>query len=84
MNYFWLIGQSGIVLEVFGAAYIVYSALMSRKEMKGLTSTMDGIGESVDKLISVASNQFNRELVGFLFLAIGLSMQFLGGFGKST
>lgn len=47
--------------------------------MRGLNSTIDGISDAVDKLLGVVGDQFERELIGFLVLAIGLVMLFIGG-----
>jgi hypothetical protein len=76
----WLVGEAGIVIELIGAGYIVYASMQSRRRMAGLNSTMDGMSDAVDELMAAVRTQFDKEIVGFLLLAIGLAMQFIGGF----
>ena len=83
MNRLQIVGQIGIVLEFLGAGYLVCSALSSKKEMHGLKSTIDSIDDAMSRLIGVVKDQFQKELIGFILLAIGLVMQFLSGFARS-
>ena len=83
MNCYWLVGQVGIVLEVFGAGYILYSAYDSKKRIDRHTktaNTINGIGDAVSELARIVGSQFKQEAVGFLILVMGLIMQFVGGF----
>lgn len=80
MSLLWLTGQLGIVLEVFGAGYIVYSAFRSKKHICDLGSSIGEISQTVNSLIKVISSQFRNELIGFFLLGVGLVLQFVGGF----
>lgn len=83
MNCYWLVGEAGIVIEVIGAGYIVYSAYDSKKTMErhvNTANTINGIGGAVSELTRIVGSQFEQEAVGFLILVMGLIMQFIGGF----
>lgn len=80
MSLLWYVNQAGIVLEVIGALIIVVSAFQARKEIKGIKDTWDaGLPE---KLRDLLASQAFTELKGFGLLAIGLIMQFAGGFSQ--
>ena len=76
MSCLWYAGQIGIVLEIFGAAYIVYSAFKAKKSIN------KDVFE-VNELHTVLLNQAREESVGFAMLAIGLVLQFIGGFASA-
>lgn len=77
-NLFW-VGQTGIVFETIGAAYIVLAAYKSHKNLKNKSHTIDAADVMESTLIEVRG-QYKKELMGFSLLVIGLIMQFLGGF----
>jgi hypothetical protein len=82
MEYFWVIGQVGIVFEIVGAGCIVRSAFRSRKAMRGLGQNvgyMDNSSNTVEELVSVVKKQYTTELIGFIILGLGLCLQFIGG-----
>lgn len=83
MNCLWLVGQVGIVFEICGAAYIVWSACAARNDMKlhkETEKTIDGMENAVEQLGNIARGQFTKEMIGFGLLGFGLVMQFVGGF----
>ena len=79
MDGYWYINQAGIILEVIGALIIVLSSFKTRNLIKDIPDSYDA--ELATKLRNVISNQAFTELKGFGLLAIGLVMQFIGGFG---
>ena len=72
------------MLEVLGAALIVVAAYRSRKRMAGLTVTIDNLDPILDNLMTIVRNQVNEERIGFTWLAIGLVLQFIGGFDGAS
>ena len=78
----WCIGQTGIILEVFGAAFIVLSAYRAKKEISKIENpaSYGGVGETTIAITTLTKNQFKNEVFGFSLLGIGLIMQFIGGF----
>lgn len=75
---FWYINQTGIIFEIIGAVIIVVSAFKTRKKIKDVPDSWEA--DLTEKLRDIISNQAFTELWGFGFLAIGLVMQFIGGF----
>lgn len=81
MTYFKCIGQAGILLELIGAAYMVYAAYTSRCTLLGIDpKTFGGVGQMAERTHEILNGQVKDELIGFSFLAIGLLMQFASGF----
>ncbi|MDH5179515.1 MAG: hypothetical protein OEZ39_05290 [Gammaproteobacteria bacterium] len=80
MTYLWFIGQTGIVLEVVGAATLVFSAYNSSKTIRKHKTDMDHIEFAVEQLMEDTKNQFKTQTRGFVLLVVGLGMQFIGGF----
>ncbi len=78
MNLLW-IGQTGIVIEIFGAGYIVYASYQAHKNLTGKSHTIDAADVMESTLIELR-DQYKKELWGFSLLALGLVMQFIGGF----
>ncbi|MBX9915862.1 MAG: hypothetical protein K2Y07_01275 [Nitrosomonas sp.] len=74
----WCINQTGIIFEIVGAVIIVVSAFKTRKKIKDVPDFWEA--DLTEKLRDIISNQAFTELLGFGFLAIGLVMQFIGGF----
>lgn len=96
---FWYISQFGILLESFGALWIVYSAYKGMKDQEDsevnyahsdlseqtngrypqeiITTTFDVISSTFREN---SKKQFKNELYGFTALAVGLFLQFIGGF----
>ena len=77
-NIFWYVNQTGIIFEIIGAVIIVVSAFKTRKKIKDVPDSWEA--NLTEKLRNIISNQAFTELWGFGFLAIGLVMQFIGGF----
>lgn len=82
MDYLWIIGQLGIVLEVVGAGTLVFSAYSSSKTIKKHKTDLDHIEYAVEQLIEDTKNQFKTQANGFILLAAGLAMQLVGGFAN--
>jgi hypothetical protein len=76
---YWWINESGIVLEIVGAALLVAAAFKSRNEIKNINDTWDA--NLTEKLRDVIASQAMTELKGFVLLALGLLFQMVGGFG---
>lgn len=76
---YWWINESGIVLEIVGAALLVVAAFKSRNEIKNIKDTWDA--NLTEKLRDVIASQAMTELEGFVLLALGLIFQMVGGFG---
>ncbi len=79
-NFYWFIAQFGLLLEVTGALYIVVASLIARRRVQRLFFGWQGLKE-IPKVLETIQNQAKTEIVGFLILAAGLVLQFLGGFG---
>lgn len=79
MNYLFWLGQIGIVFEIAGAGYIVYAAFQAHKNLKGKSHTIDA-ADVMETTMEEVRNQYKKELIGFSLLAVGLVMQFIGGF----
>lgn len=77
-----VVGQVGIVIELIGAAIIVYGSWKTRRQMAGLDGTMDGATDAIENLLGAVRDQFSREMTGFALLAVGLAMQFAGGLSQ--
>ena len=69
-----------MILEIFGAAYLVMGAFKNRGKVKLVQNTWDGLGHLTD-LKDVIIGQAKSELYGFGLLGIGLGFQLIGGFG---
>ncbi len=79
MDIFWYINQAGIILEIVGALLIVLSAFKTRNQIKDIPDSYEA--DLTVRVRDIISNQAFTELKGFGLLAIGLVMQFIGGFG---
>lgn len=81
MTYLKCIGQFGILLELIGAAFMVYAAYKSRRTLNRIDpTTFGGVGEMAAETHAILNGQVKNETIGFSFLAIGLLMQFVSGF----
>ena len=72
------IGEVGILLEFVGASVIVVAAWRNRNALRGL----DGGFAYLDKMIELRDalrTQAVNEVHGFVLLAVGLALQFIGG-----
>ena len=70
--------EIGILLELGGALWIVRAAFRNRRRVEGL----DGTWKGMDKLPDVAAaiqGQAITQFWGFVFLGLGLALQFIGG-----
>jgi hypothetical protein len=77
---YWWINETGIVLEIVGAALLVVAAFKSRNKIKDIPDSWDA--ELAMKLRDTIASQAMTELKGFVLLAIGLIFQMVGGFGN--
>ncbi len=81
MAYLKCLGLAGIVLELIGAAYMVYEAYKSRKSLEGIDpKAFGGVGEMAEQTHGIISGQVKNEIIGFSLLGIGLLMQFASSF----
>jgi hypothetical protein len=82
-NLLWCTGQAGIALEVLGAAWLVVCAIAASrkaKQLPGDPEMLDGMGPAAKLAIRQIRSQPRVQIIGFTLLAIGLVMQFVGGF----
>ena len=77
---FWYIGQFGLLLEIIGALYIALSSVAIHQRISRLFSNLWGFRE-IPKLVAMMQNQARTDITGFLVLASGLMLQFVGNFG---
>jgi hypothetical protein len=77
-NIFWLLGESGILLELGGALYIARNSVAAHRRVRRLFSGLNGLKE-LPKLVEAVQKQTRTDITGFLLLASGLLLQFLGG-----
>lgn len=72
----WWLNQIGILVEVAGAAYLVWCALRSRRAVMEMKTDLDSIEHSVQALLNEVRGNFTNQRIGFVLLVIGLLMQF--------
>ena len=80
-HYLWIISQFGILLEAAGALYIVLSAVELHERIGRLFLDIWGIRE-IPRIVGMMQNQTKTDIRGFLLLAGGLLLQFIGNFGQ--
>lgn len=78
MSCLWYIGQAGILLEIAGAALIVFHAYSSKRSAEHLRADLDHIEEAVNTVRDEIKSQFKKQVVGFILFGAGLAMQFAG------
>jgi hypothetical protein len=81
-NFLWLVGQFGILMELTGALYIALVSISIHSRVRRLFSNFDGWME-LPQLVAEVRQQARTDIVGFLLLAAGLLLQFIGGFASS-
>ena len=75
------LSQIGIILEIFGAGYMVNEANNSRKLLSDIDPrTFGGVGAMAEKSHQIISGQVKNEIIGFGLLATGLVLQLIGSF----
>jgi hypothetical protein len=77
---FWYVGQLGLLLEIVGALYIALASISIHQKISNLFFDLWGFRE-VPKLVATMRNQARTDITGFLMLASGLVLQFIGNFG---
>lgn len=67
----------GIVLQLFGAAYIVFQSFRTTRNLKSFSTsvTYGSLSPSVEALANELSGQFSQQLIGFVFLLVGSAFQ---------
>lgn len=80
-GFYWYIAETGILLEIIGAWYIVQASFRARRRIQSMFRGWEGLKE-VPKVKEILQNQAKTELIGFMLLGTGLVMQFVGGFGS--
>ena len=78
MNAGWWIGEFGILLELIGAGVIVHAAMRNRNVLGGLDDAFTYLDKLKDIRDAVRGQAIN-EVRGFVLLAVGLALQFIGG-----
>ena len=73
---YWWSNAGGNLLEILGAALIVWSAFQTRSKIKSEPDSWDN--ELSVKLRDIVATQAYTELTGFLLLALGLVGQLIG------
>jgi hypothetical protein len=82
-GYLWLTGQLGILLEIGGALYIAAQQVSVHTRIGRLFLDIWGIRE-IPRLVEMMRTQAKTDITGFLLLAGGLVLQFIGNFGAGT
>lgn len=77
----WILGQFGIVLEIAGALYIAAASYSIHQRIGRLFFDIWGLRE-VPKILETIQNQARSDITGFLLLAGGLMLQFVGNFAS--
>ena len=80
MSGYWLLGQSGILVELTGAGYLVWCSLDTKRRLESQKVTYDGAFIALEEVLRISVEQFRQQVRGFLVLALGLVMQFGGNF----
>lgn len=82
----WLIGQTGIVIEIVGAGLGVLFAWQTRQQWQRTPTeaTYESIGEDVSRPRAEFIGQYAKQGWVFLMIAAGLLMQFVGNFAGRT
>jgi hypothetical protein len=78
-QHFWIIGQTGLVLEIAGAAYIALSSISVHRKIERLFFDIWGFRE-IPRIVSTMQNQTKTDIRGFMLLTLGLLLQFVGNF----
>jgi len=78
----WLLGQLGILLEIGGALYIAMSTISIHSRIGRLFVDIWGLRE-IPRLVGLMQGQARTDIRGFLMLAAGLLLQFIGNFGTA-
>ena len=79
---FWVMTQSGLLLEIVGALYIAFSSVSMHRRLGRLFFDLMGFRE-IPRIVSALQNQTRTDITGFALLAAGLMLQFLGNFGPA-
>lgn len=70
------------MLEVIGAFILVWSARSASMTLKKPDGTWKGTIDAADSLAKIIRGVYQTEKWGFMILAFGLFMQFIGGFSQ--
>lgn len=81
VHFLWVLGQFGILLEIGGALYIANSSFSVHQRIGRVFVDIWGIRE-IPSIVSTMQNQAKTDIRGFLLLAGGLLLQFIGNFGS--
>jgi len=88
MGALWYVGQTGIVLEIIGAASVVVWAAQATRAAKAVHKTptgevsAKGLDEFAEWLIADTRALRSRQAWAFGLIAAGLVMQFAGNFAS--
>lgn len=78
-HFLWLLGQLGILLEIAGALYIAAASFSIHQRVGRLFVDIWGLRE-LPRIVDAMQNQARSDITGFLLLAAGLLLQFVGNF----
>lgn len=68
-------------MELSGALYIAIVSVSVHSRVRRLFSNFDGWME-LPRLVAEVRQQAKTDIIGFMLLASGLLLQFIGGFGS--
>ena len=80
VHFLWVLGQFGILLEIAGALYIAAASFSIHQRIGRLFVDIWGLRE-IPRIVETMQNQARSDITGFLLLAGGLLLQFVGNFG---
>jgi len=79
-QFFWYLGQLGLLLEIVGALYIAVSSISMHQKISRLLFNLWGFRE-IPRIVVTMQNQARTDITGFFLLASGLVLQFIGNLG---
>lgn len=70
----------GIILQVLGAAFLVFQALRTSRKLGKYNAqvTYDNFSSIIADLAREVGGQFRQQFVGFLFVLVGSALQLYG------
>ncbi len=80
-HFLWILGQFGILLEIAGALYIAAASYSIHQRIGRLFFDIWGLRE-IPTIVKTMQNQAKSDITGFLLLAGGLVLQFIGNFAS--
>ena len=78
---FWYLNETGNLLEIVGALYIVLGSYRARGRIRKMFDDFQGLKE-LTQIHEVLRDQAKMELYAFLCLGGGLILLLISGFGR--